>query len=764
MKKLKFVLCALCLALSATAVSAEKKLSVLAIGNSYTQSLMPEFPKVADAAGCRLDLAIFAIGGKSLSNHWMNCEAALADPSKRPYLVNGRQTNLPEMLAEKTWDVITLQEQSADGMFAEKFDPWADRLIAYIRSKQPKAVLYFQLTWSDTVASYRITSDAVVGSLNLTQDGMYEALRKNYTYQAARFGAKLIPVGTALQLYRRDLPVTLSKPTEQALAALKDGEVPDLKGELSGWWEWSKGKPYHHDHGVYKLRQDFHHLNKEGKYLQACVWTAALFGVDLTDLPYAPDLGEDFARRAPFIRQCAMRACRGGVEIDFGVDAGRVKALHGVNNSPVRVVHPNGWTAAPQGQCEFAAAGIPYVRLHDTAGSFGGTHYVDIPNIFPNFDADENDPKSYDFAFTDAYLKPLVKAGATPFYRLGVTIETNCGLKPYNILPPKDFAKWARICEHVIRHYNEGWADGFRWNLKYWEIWNEPEGHSCWFGTQAQFFELYRTAATYLKEKFPAIRIGGYGSIGFYAVDQPDNRLWGVKGTHNTTKWAEEFISYMAEKKVPLDFFSWHIYVRNGYGPDRIGVHARYARALLDKYGYTATENFLDEWNVIEDVNMTGYKDKDWDGLKEMKSGASVAAAFAVMQNAPLDLAMYYDAMPTRKYCGLFYWPSERTTPCYETFLAFNELYRLGKAVKAVSAEKDVYVLAATDGKVQKFYLVNISQTESKKVALAVAGAEGEFSMRILDGTHPKLAASGVWKAGDPVTLPPTSLVLFARP
>ncbi|MBR6727168.1 MAG: hypothetical protein IKM08_03150, partial [Clostridia bacterium] len=37
-------------------------------------------------------------------------------------------------------------------------------------------------------------------------------------------------------------------------------------------------------------------------------------------------------------------------------------------------------------------AGIPYSRLHDVSGSFGGGKYVDIPNVFRDFDADVNDP------------------------------------------------------------------------------------------------------------------------------------------------------------------------------------------------------------------------------------------------------------------------------------------------------------------------------------------------------------------------------------
>ena len=102
--------------------------------------------------------------------------------------------------------------------------------------------------------------------------------------------------------------------------------------------------------------------------------------------------------------------------IDFSAERGAMKPLHGVNNAPVRL---NGT------QDEFRRAGIPFVRTHDTSGAWGAAHYVDIPNVFPNFDADEDDPASYDFAFTDAYLKPLVEAGCKIFYRLGVTIEND---------------------------------------------------------------------------------------------------------------------------------------------------------------------------------------------------------------------------------------------------------------------------------------------------------------------------------------------------
>ena len=138
------------------------------------------------------------------------------------------------------------------------------------------------------------------------------------------------------------------------------------------------------------------------------------------------------------------------ISIDFKERTGReIRPLHGINNSRISLYDP---------MPELKDAGIPFVRLHDFGGAFGGHVYVDIPNLFPDFDADENDPESYRFEFTDAYFKQLTASGPRIFFRLGVTIENHWKLHAYRIAPPADFAKWARICEHVIRHYNEGWT------------------------------------------------------------------------------------------------------------------------------------------------------------------------------------------------------------------------------------------------------------------------------------------------------------------
>ena len=434
------------------------------------------------------------------------------------------------------------------------------------------------------------------------------------------------------------------------------------------------------------------------------------------------------------------------LEIDFDSERGAIKPLHGVNNAPVRVNGKQG------GQDEFKAAGIPFVRTHDTAYSFGGTHYVDIPNVFPNFDADETNPSNYDFAYTDAYLKPIVAAGCKLFYRLGVTIENNWRVKAYNIFPPKDYAKWARICEHVVRHYNEGWADGFHWNIEYWEIWNEPENPSMWQGTKEQFFDLYRVAANHLKTTFPQIKVGGYAGCGFYTVDDAKRREESAF-YRSFVEWFEDFCRYVQapETKAPLDFFSWHLYVSQDWPVDRIATHAAYVRKTLDAAGLNETENIFNEWNIFR----SDRKDQ-FDTCKTHVGAANVAAAFCLMQNTSIDKAMYYDACPTRVYCGLFTFPGHRTTPCYEAFRAWNELAKLGTAYKVTCDEKGLYAAAAKNDKRRAFLVSNVGN-EEKSISPNVVG--GEFRIYRVDAEHAKLSDCGEWRTGA-LSIPSNGFVL----
>ncbi|MDD3154590.1 MAG: hypothetical protein PHS41_06960 [Victivallaceae bacterium] len=428
------------------------------------------------------------------------------------------------------------------------------------------------------------------------------------------------------------------------------------------------------------------------------------------------------------------------IKIDFANEKGRIKPLHGINNSPVALTEP---------RVELASAGIPFCRLHDTAGQYGGTHYVDVPNVFPDFNADPNDPNSYDFAFTDAYLKQIVAAGMRPFYRLGVTIENNYKIKAYHTAPPADFSKWAEICAGIVRHYNEGWGEGgMKLGITYWEIWNEPENPPMWSGSREDFFLLYATAARRLRKEFPQIKIGGYGSCGFYAETRPDVSDF----FRSFPVWFDDFLKFVREQSLPLDFISWHLYTED---PQEIVTHARYVAARLNAFGFANTENIFDEWNYIS--RKPG--ENVFERMKEAPGAAFVAAAFCLMQDSPIDKAMYYDALPMRSYCGLYYFPSLRVTRTYYSFKAFQLLYALGSEVAScVSGEDAVFALAAAQSGAPGEGAVLIVNCKEEPVELALSGIGSISAAFLTDREHVFAAMEGGVPSG--FCLPPESVLL----
>ena len=419
------------------------------------------------------------------------------------------------------------------------------------------------------------------------------------------------------------------------------------------------------------------------------------------------------------------------ITVDLKKEYGRIKPLHGVNNGPKTW---NFWFDATE---SFKRASIPFVRLHDTEYPYVSGHYVDIHCVFPHFEADPYNPDSYDFAATDEYIKAIIDSGAKPFYRLGESIEHPA--KKYHIFPPKDNLRWAQICEGIIRHYTEGWANGFNYDMQYWEIWNEPdsdrnpEDSAMWRGTPEQYFQLYATAANHLKNKFPNIKIGGYASCGFYAIAQDNSGKYRISETVDERSagfitFFHEFMNYITDPAhtAPLDFFSWHEYSAN---PENIIYHADYVRKQLDNYGFGKTESICDEWN---------YSGHDmFVEMKRMPGAAFCAAVLCGLQSAPIDAAMYYDGDPTNPYCGIYENSSIKTTKTYLSFEAFGKLYELGTQIYAKCDDNKINICAAKNAQNDfAVMIVNHNQNETEFV-LKINGAESsDIKVLLLDDTH----------------------------
>lgn len=395
------------------------------------------------------------------------------------------------------------------------------------------------------------------------------------------------------------------------------------------------------------------------------------------------------------------------------------KILNATNGGPWHKRHATDQLWSNFG--DYKAAHIPYSRNHDSNRSavYGGPYAHDISAIFPNFDADPTDPESYDFACTDESILTTLEAGTKTFFRLGQTIEHQ--IKKHATLPPKNFEKWAVICEHIIRHYNDGWANGFNFDIEYWEIWNEPDldaddstNKRTWGGTKAQFFDLFEVAAKHLKHCFPNLKIGGPALAG-------------------NESWADDFLREMKKRNVPIDFFSWHKYSTD---PKQIIEKAERIKKLLIQHGYPNAESILNEWNYVK-----GWREDFIYTIKSihgMKGAAFIMACMSAAQNSSIDMLMYYDTCPSY-FCGAFDLYTCEPLKGYYPLKWYGMFYDMQAQIKCQTEINDIYTLCGCDKNNKTLtivtYYTDDDYAANKTVKLDFS-RPGKYQVYLLDQQH----------------------------
>ncbi len=332
------------------------------------------------------------------------------------------------------------------------------------------------------------------------------------------------------------------------------------------------------------------------------------------------------------------------LHVDAGKITGEIHSFQGMNGMPAPIM-----AGLPGLVRQFKELRVSMVRTHDVMGptdidakfEFTNKNLADlIPGpvqragvvkagnasiIFPDENADSEKPASYNFGPTDKMLAAVHASGAEVYYRIGRSWGANTN-------PPANFDKYADVVKHIAMHYNRGWANGFHYNIRYWEFWNEP-GDVFWTGTPEQFYSLYAKTALALKSVDPTLKVGG-------------DATWNPSGDGG---YRESFLDYCAAHNVPLDFYSWHYYADQSADPyDNVRL-AGEIRGVLDAHGFPKAESILSEWNLSSDC----FSEKGRAELESMHNAAFIGAALSYFQDAPLDYAMYYrgDAAP---WVGLF--------------------------------------------------------------------------------------------------------------
>jgi len=346
------------------------------------------------------------------------------------------------------------------------------------------------------------------------------------------------------------------------------------------------------------------------------------------------------------------------IRVDAGRKVGVVRALHGVNGGPIC------YGGLVDVSAQQKALGIPLARIHDA--NWPSRDAVDIHAVFPDFKADAESPENYRFGPTDDYLKSIAAVGSGIVYRLGESIEHTP--RKHYVHKPADYEQWAKVCIGVIRHCNEGWADGLHLDIRHFEIWNEPDlGLQQWDATPEDYYRLYAVTAKAIKGRFPKVKVGGPATFnaGHFKGDQ-----------FVLPPFLERFLDYCRKESAPLDFLSWHMYTADPALPAR---YSAALRRILDDRGFKTTEIHLNEWNYTPGKDywpsVFGHHPERMEKLHEV-TGGPAGAAFAAcvlldIQDAPLDMANFYTA--DHGYFGMFnFYGVPRKT--YHAFRAFKAL------------------------------------------------------------------------------------------
>ena len=89
-----------------------------------------------------------------------------------------------------------------------------------------------------------------------------------------------------------------------------------------------------------------------------------------------------------------------------------IRKLNGGNLAPFIANENAGWNIRKS----FKELNLAFARLHDAPLSNPGCRLVDISHIFPLPHLDENDCRTYDFSYTDDYIRNCIVDSDTPLF------------------------------------------------------------------------------------------------------------------------------------------------------------------------------------------------------------------------------------------------------------------------------------------------------------------------------------------------------------
>ena len=369
-----------------------------------------------------------------------------------------------------------------------------------------------------------------------------------------------------------------------------------------------------------------------------------------------------------------------------------------------------------------------YVRTHDLGLINCGCRAFDVQYVFPLMHLDPADPKNYYFDTTDFMVDLQHAIGQKTFYRLGTSIE-HTGLVHFAAEIPKDFDKMAEAFAGIVRHYEKGWGDpqGKIRPIKYWEIWNEPDGaNNMWSFTggvddhdpannrnderRELFVAFFVKVLKRLKAEFPDVKVGGPALCSM------------------REDWFRPILRACKAEGVAPDFLSWHYY---GNDPDRMFAMAEAAEKMCQEEGFPNLAFIINEWHYVCKAGWgRNAKCRAPDNMNDINSACYSLTVLSRLQTSRYDQAYFYGC----RFYGSWGFHDFGTGALNKNFYAmkaFGEI-KAGSAdiCASASTSRDVTALAtrSADGK-KAFLLVADYFGRDMDIPVSVKGVEGAKSV-----------------------------------
>lgn len=442
------------------------------------------------------------------------------------------------------------------------------------------------------------------------------------------------------------------------------------------------------------------------------------------------------------------------ISVDYESGTGTIDIVLGANRNPLRWLNSLGLVDMTD---KLHDVGITTLRTHGIAEDH--SHPTNLEGIFPDWQSDwwdgSNDPYldpanynfdnaqhttpipgTYTYVYeqsTDFKIADIIDNGFAPVFRIGYsTIDNKWDRFDHlgytympNPIPDSDSAreKTAQVCEHIVKHYNEGWHNGYEHGIEFWEVWNEADMQGMWGadlnsteystalanGTLSlQFKKMYAAIATQIRgtqsnPMRPEVKIG---TCALAWTQYPT-----AYHLDKSRQFCEELLQYCRDHDVPLDFYSWHQYggmvgANLSFGGNAYTYlgSAKRIRDALDANGFANSLSICDEWNSLIDQN-NPYHD------------SFLAEAFTAEVLMYLDYANVYMAN---------YWPMARGWGLFDEYANYTKEAYAYKA-SSILREDTPTRLAVTSGLV-----MNVDPASADNCAIMAGRSDDGMKVQVL--------------------------------